>query len=177
MKLILGDPYTIRIIRKWENWTGENKSSATFSTFIFGDLKGYICEPYGEETTKSGKDKRIPVGTYNLTWHTSDKFHKDKYTSKNEDYQNFNLDFPPVKNGFLKVYNDKVPKKRGILIHAGQDGGWTEGCILPSKTLNKDLKKRNMKLKESIELLYSIYDKVEELGVKNVKMIIEDETD
>lgn len=164
------------MIRKWEKWTGENKSSMTFSEFRFGDITGFICEPYGEETTSSGKDKRIPVGTYNLKWHVTKKYSKDKYTLKNKFGKKHKLDFEPLKNGVVRIYNDKVAEARAILIHGGQDGGWTEGCLLPSKTMDIELNKRNTKIKESVETLYEILDKIDQFGIENVKLIITDET-
>ncbi|MEM8939921.1 MAG: DUF5675 family protein, partial [Bacteroidota bacterium] len=176
-KLICGDPYTFYITRESEVWTGANSSSMTLGTFRFGDITGYICEPYGEETTLSGKDKRIPVGTYSLKWHFSEDYPKNNYTLETDFGKKWDLKFPSLKNGVVCVYNDKVPKSRGILIHAGQDGGWTKGCILPGKTLNKDLKKRNMKLKESVQILHKILNKIDEVGIENVKLIIQDEID
>jgi hypothetical protein len=175
MKLILGNPNTIEIIRQSEKWTGKNKSSMTFGTFQFGNIEGYISEPYGEETSERGKDKRIPKGTYNLKWHVTDKYPKNKYTSQSKFGKKWNLDFPILKKGVVCVYNKKVPTSRGILIHAGQDGGWTTGCILPSKTLDKTLNKRNMKIKESVEILYKILNRIDEIGIENVKLIIKDE--
>ncbi|MTI31743.1 hypothetical protein [Xanthovirga aplysinae] len=70
MRLIVGgnDPNIIYMTRKWEKWTGKNKTSMTFSTFKFSEIEGFLCEPYGEETVKGGLDKRIPVGKYNLKW-------------------------------------------------------------------------------------------------------------
>ncbi|WP_062056557.1 DUF5675 family protein [Aquimarina longa] len=170
MKLITGDPYTIRITRKWEVWTGQNKYSSTFGTFTLGDIEGYIGEPYGEETTERGKDKRIPIGTYNLTWHTSPKFPKNKYVSDGK---------PELKNGFPKLYNEKVPKSRGILIHMGTDGGWSEGCILPGEDLKKksDGTIEKMSKEGSYKRFYQIIDHLESIGIEKIKMIITDEID
>ena len=165
----------IRIVRKWERWTGVNKSSATFSEFSFGNLKGFICEPYGEETVESGKDKRIPVGTYNLKWHTSTKYPKNKYTLQHDFGKKKKLDYPELEKGVVCVYNDQVSTGRGILIHAGRDGGWTEGCILPSSTLDKDEDKRNMNLSQSVNTLHTILEQIAFIGIDKVKLIITDE--
>ncbi len=74
------DGNNIYIVRKWEKWVTNNSKSATFGEFTFDNLSGYICEPYGEETATSGLDKRIPVGKYNIKWHTSTKYNKKLYT-------------------------------------------------------------------------------------------------
>jgi len=177
MRMEDSDPNVIYINRKWEKWTGINESSATFSEFKFDMIEGYMCEPYGEETTERGKDKRIPVGTYNIQWHTTSKYNKKKYTKESKYGKKFNLDFPELSKGFICLYNDKVPKSRGILMHGGQDGGWTEGCILPSKTMDVTKNTKNTVLKESVDILYKIFDKIEEKGINNIKIIIKDETD
>ncbi len=65
-------------------------------------------EPGGPATTKSGQDKRIPDGVYNV----------DNYESKK---------YP---NNFI-VSNSDVSKDRRILIHTGNVGDDTAGCILP----------------------------------------------
>ncbi|GIZ16402.1 hypothetical protein RCZ15_26200 [Capnocytophaga catalasegens] len=177
MKRVFGvlDKNIIYITRKWERWTGENGSSATFGTFVFDDITGFICEPYGPETTISNQDKRIPVGTYNLKWHFSTDYPKNKYTLQSAFGRKWNLNFPVLEYGVVCVYNENVSADRGILIHAGQDGGWTKGCILPSTTLNMNIDKRNTNLRNSVETLYEILDKIKEKGIKNVKLIIKDE--
>ncbi|MDO4779384.1 MAG: hypothetical protein Q4A42_07495, partial [Tissierellia bacterium] len=86
------DKNTIYITRKWEKWTGENESSATYGTFVFDDITGFVCEPYGPETTERNKDKRIPVGTYDLKWHTSSNYPKNKYVKKG--YSKLKYGFP-----------------------------------------------------------------------------------
>ena len=54
MKLILGNPSAIEIIRQSEKWTGKNKSSMTFGVFQFGNIEGFISEPYEKETSYKG---------------------------------------------------------------------------------------------------------------------------
>ena len=169
------DENKIYIKRKWVKWTGKNSSSATFGELEFGNIKGYVCEPYGEETTESGKDKRIPAGTYDLKWHVTSKYPKNKYTLESKFGKKWKLDFPVLKNGVVCIHNDKVPTSRGILLHAGQDGGWTVGCLLPGNTINKDLNKKNIDIKDSVKKLHEILDKIEQLGINNVKLIIRDE--
>lgn len=167
----------IYINRFSEKWTGKNKSSMTFGTYKFGDLTGYTCEPYGEETEDSGKDKRIPAGEYNIKWHVTTKYPKNKYTLETDFGKKFQLDYEELKNGVICIYNDKVSANRGILMHAGQDGGWTVGCVLPSSKLDKTLNKRNMNIKESVECLHKILDKIDDIGINQVKIVITDETD
>jgi RHS repeat-associated protein len=91
--------------------TTETDQSTTGTFSIPGTkISGYILEPAGPSTTKSGLDKRIPAGTYNLIRNTG------------------------TKNG-LRLYNDQVPKSRAILIHSGNYPGDTEGCLLPGSTI------------------------------------------
>ncbi|GIZ16399.1 DUF5675 family protein [Capnocytophaga catalasegens] len=177
------DENTIYITRKWEKWVGNNGGSATYGTFVFGDITGFICEPHGPQTTRSGKDKRIPTGTYNLEWYPkSGKFPKNVYTKEGRyvirKYKPFSatyINFPELKNAIIQIYNKDVSKKRHILLHAGYEGGWTEGCINPFKTLSEKLRDKNIELKESIELLFEIYDKIDKIGIEKVKIVIVDE--
>ncbi|OEK08570.1 hypothetical protein A8C32_03725 [Flavivirga aquatica] len=171
------DPNIIYIVRKWEKWVSKNSKSATFGEFTFDDLSGYICEPYGEETTKSGLDKRIPVGKYNIKWHVTTKYNKKKYTKNSKYGKKFNLDFDELSKGFICLYNEKVSKSRAILMHAGTDGRWSEGCILPGKTLDRTKNTKNIDMKESVETLYDILGKIEEKGINNIKIVITDEID
>ena len=90
----------------------------TLGRFILRDgekevLKGYTCEPAGPDTTQSGKDRRIPQGEYRVAWHDSPKFR--------------------VRLPLL--WNELVPKSRCILIHAGNTGSNTEGCVLLGNSL------------------------------------------
>ncbi|GIZ16646.1 DUF5675 family protein [Capnocytophaga catalasegens] len=164
MKRVFGvlDKNIIYITRKWERWTGENGSSATFGTFVFDDITGFICEPYGPETTISNQDKRIPVGTYKLVWYTSANFHKKKYKKR------------VLQNGFPNLYNEKVPVSRHILIHAGVEGKDTLGCLLPATNIIKE-KGVIVKTSNSRKMFFKIIDKIEEIGIENIKIIIKDE--
>ncbi len=177
------DENTIYITRKWEKWTGANSNSATYGTFVFGEITGFICEPYGPETTKSGKDKRIPTGVYNLEWYPdSPGYPKNVYTKEGryvkrieEPFSATYINFQELEKGIILIYNKDVRKGRGILLHAGYGGGWTEGCINPFKTLSEKLRDKNIELKESIELLFEIYDKIDKIGIEKVKIVIVDE--
>lgn len=90
----------------------------TLGRFILRDgereaLKGYTCEPAGPDTTESGMDRRIPQGQYQIAWHESPKFR--------------------VRLPLL--WNELVSKTRRILIHSGNTGRNTEGCVLLGSSL------------------------------------------
>lgn len=71
-------------------------------------LEGYSLEPKGADTTEPNRDRRVPQGLYHVSWHQSVKF----------------------KRTLPLLYNEVVPKKRYILIHAGNFPKDTDGCIL-----------------------------------------------
>nr|DAX81754.1 MAG TPA: L,D-transpeptidase catalytic domain [Bacteriophage sp.] len=71
-------------------------------------FEGFTCEPAGPDTIESGKDRRIPQGLYQMDWHISPRFNR----------------VLPI------LSNEKVSKSRCILIHSGNNGTHTEGCIL-----------------------------------------------
>ncbi|OVE54215.1 hypothetical protein B0E34_19350 [Chryseobacterium mucoviscidosis] len=129
----------MRLTRKWQT----DKSTIGEFTIDNSEIKGYILEEKGPDTTVSGIEQRVPVGIYNLEWHAGTK----------------------IKKG-LKLYNDVVSKSRAILIHSGNTADDTEGCLLPGSTKSKDfVGGSKVKLKE-------IFDYVEEIGIKDAKIII-----
>lgn len=71
-------------------------------------LKGYTLEPAGDDCVERGLDRRIPKGIYKTTPHNSPRF----------------------KEELPLLYNNLVPPDRYILIHCGNYGDDTEGCIL-----------------------------------------------
>ena len=161
----------IWITRKWEYKASKHSSSSTVSEFKISDsdLTGYILEPYGESTKQSGQDKRIPTGKYNLVWHVSTKYSKDKY-SKNK-RGNF------LENGFPKLYNNDVPKSRAILIHVGSKGEHSEGCLLPgSDVVVSEIngKRYVTGVSGSINKFYQLIEYIESNGIDNVKVVIEE---
>lgn len=90
----------------------------TLGHFVLRDegrevLKGYTCEPAGPDTTQSGMDRRIPQGQYQIAWHESPKF----------------------RARLPLLWNEQVPKSRCILIHSGNNGRNTEGCVLLGSSL------------------------------------------
>ena len=161
----------IYITRKWEYKASSHSSSSTVSEFKISDsdLTGYILEPYGESTKQSGQDKRIPTGKYNLVWHVSTKYSKDKY-SKNK-RGNF------LENGFPKLYNNDVPKSRAILIHVGSKGEHSEGCLLPgSDVVVSEIngKRYVTGVSGNINKFYQLIEYIESNGIDNVKVVIEE---
>ncbi|EKT3967235.1 hypothetical protein NTJ12_002320 [Flavobacterium psychrophilum] len=130
---------TIRLVRKWET---EISTIGEF-TIDGSDIKGYILEEKGPDTTVSGNQQRVPVGTYNLKWHNGTK-----------------------QKGVLKLYNAVVSESRAILIHSGNDASDTEGCLLAGSTKSKDFVGASKpKLKE-------INDYVTLKGIEGAKIII-----
>ena len=90
-----------------KDWTiGEFRLIDTSNNFPI--FNGFSLEPAGADEVRSGMDKRIPQGIYNAVFEYSNKFKR----------------FLPV------LFNEKVSKTRRILIHVGNHGGNTEGCIL-----------------------------------------------
>lgn len=114
-------------------------SRSTTSTFSFRDIDGYFLEPAGADTRRSGMDRRIPEGDYNLTSHSSKKY-----------------------PNHFKLYNDEVSQSRAILIHPGNSPAHTLGCLLPGSSRSTDFvggsKSKYLQLKNAIN----------EVGVKNV---------
>jgi len=130
---------TIRLVRKWQT----DKSTIGEFTIDNSEIKGYFLEEKGPDTTVSGIQQRIPVGTYNLKWHSGSK-----------------------QKGVLKLYNSEVPESRAILIHTGNTAADTEGCLLAGSTQSKDFVGGSKpKLKE-------INDYVTEKGIDGAKIII-----
>lgn len=126
-------------MRKWET----RKSTIGEFSIDNTEIVGYFLEEKGPDTTVSGNEQRVPVGTYNLEWHAGTK----------------------IKKG-LKLYNDIVSKSRAILIHRGNTAEDTEGCLIAGSTRSTDfVGGSKVKLKE-------IFDYVEEIGVKDAKIMI-----
>ena len=91
--------------------TTETDKSTTGTFSIPGtDIDGYILEPAGPSTTTPNLDKRIPAGKYNLILNKGAKYG-------------------------LRLYNDQVSEKRGILMHIGNYPLETRGCLLPGSSV------------------------------------------
>jgi len=129
----------IRLTRKWQT---DNSTIGEF-TIDNSTITGYILEEKGPDTTVSGMEQRVPIGTYKLEWHSGTKFAKA-----------------------LKLSNDVVSVSRAILIHAGNTAADTEGCLLPGSTKNTDF------VGGSKDKLKEIFDFVEEQGIEGAQIII-----
>jgi len=133
------DKVTIRLVRKWQ--TG--KSTIGEFTIDNTNIKGYSLEEKGPDTIVPGIEQRVPIGAYNLEWHSGAK----------------------IKKG-LKLYNDVVSKSRAILIHSGNTADDTEGCLIVGSTKSQDF------VGGSRDKLKEIFDYVEEIGIEGAKIII-----
>ena len=80
----------------------------TWGRLYFRNFECFTFEPVGADEVRSGLDKRVPEGVYNMRWHDSPRF----------------------KRRLPHIYNKQVPGSRYILIHAGNLAEHTEGCIL-----------------------------------------------
>jgi len=129
-------------IRLVRKWQTSNSTIGEF-TIDNTDIKGYFLEEKGPDTVISGNEQRIPIGIYHLEWHSGTK----------------------IKRG-LKLYNDVVSKSRAILIHSGNTADDTEGCLIAGSTKSKDF------VGGSKAKLKQIFDYVEEIGIKDAKIII-----
>lgn len=78
--------------------------------------EGFTLEPAGPDTIQRGQDRRIPIGNY-------------------ETYIRFS---PKFKSDTVLLFNENVSSNRYILIHRGNDGDDTEGCILVGNRATKD---------------------------------------
>ena len=78
-----------------------------------GNITGYMLERGGPETTKSGLNKRIPEGVYNMDWEYSPRFGKKMYL----------------------IHNKDIPKWRGIRLHPGNYFTDSHGCLLPGSSM------------------------------------------
>ncbi|MGB0788770.1 MAG: DUF5675 family protein [Marinirhabdus sp.] len=129
----------IRLVRKWET----DISTIGEFTIDNSDITGFMLEEKGPDTTKSGLDRRVPIGTYDLEWHNGKRF-----------------------KGVLKLSNGAVPASRAILIHAGNRATDTEGCLLPGFTKGvNSVGSSKKKLNEILEF-------VKQKGIEKAQIII-----
>lgn len=107
-------------------------------------FNGFTLEPAGPDEVRSGLDRRIPQGVYNAVFEYSPKFNR-------------NL---PV------LFNENVAKSRRILIHTGNTGVDTAGCILIGNEWSA-----NGKVFNSINTINTLFSKLKmkdfEVEIKN----------
>lgn len=106
---LVSKPLTLHIVRFKEG------KDFTLGKFELKDssvrLRGYTLEPSGADEIRPNLDKRIPKGEYKASFEYS----------------------PRYKTLLPVIYNEVVSKSRRILIHAGNTGDDTSGCILLGK--------------------------------------------
>ena len=100
---------------KYQRMTETGVSTTGTFSLDGTDVNGYMLEPAGPSTYQSGLNKRIPSGTYNVERYSGTK-HKDVF----------------------RIWNDKVPKSRAILIHNGSYPRDTFGCLLPGTSISNN---------------------------------------
>lgn len=86
----------------------------------FCEYSGFTLEPAGGDEVRSGMDKRIPQGIYKAVFQYSPKFS------------------PRLGEKLFPVlFNESVSQSRRILIHQGNKGVDTDGCILLGNSWSK----------------------------------------
>ena len=140
--IVRNDLIYINIVRTEQN------SECTMSTVRVDkfNFSCYCLERPEPDTVEEGKKKRIPVGTYQVIWHETEK-NKKLGTS-------FNL------------FNDKVPAKRLILIHIGNIPDNSEGCLLFGST------KGNNSVGNSTSTIYEFYGLFKNVDVTKIRVNI-----
>ena len=93
-------------------------SDFTISKFKTSDEKvnGYFLEPAGPDETRSGLDRRVPIGIYKTSHYSSIKFPNN-----------------------IILFNDIVSIKRIILVHSGNRGIDTFGCLLAGSAFTANM--------------------------------------
>ncbi|MEM9424908.1 MAG: DUF5675 family protein, partial [Spirochaetota bacterium] len=126
--------------------TIETEESTVGTFTIRGtDIEGYFLEPPGPSTTTPNQNRRIPEGTYNLEWNTGSEY-------------------PDA----LRLYNDKVPRSRAILIHKGNYPTDTLGCLMPGNNTSTDF------VGPSRPIYERIINHFRNVGVNGAKIVIHD---
>lgn len=151
-------------LKYYENWVtfsdfkfvayNDNAKTGKDVKFDNQDVNGVIVEPAGynpnnkingrmvldvEQQKTEGTDTRIPEGEYQVFWKISKKKHFIK-DNINTTFKNSTTRFKPSKVLELRKTNgDFIYNRRDILIHLGNYGADTKGCLLPNKSKNINL--------------------------------------
>jgi hypothetical protein len=104
--------YTIEMQRIAESPNATVSEFTAYGPVPLKPITGYFLEPGGPSTTKSGLDRRIPAGTYNMKWTYSKHFKTYMYL----------------------ISNLEVSADRGIRMHKGNYHFETGGCLLPGSS-------------------------------------------
>lgn len=110
------------------------------------------------EGVESGKDLRIPEGTYKLRRHSPSIFEATLISITN----NHN-------DTMINVYNDNVPASRAILIHWGNTDKDTLGCLLLGYV------KGNNNIMDSRSACKDFYNLLRDENLENIELIIKNE--
>ena len=126
----------------------EEGGDYTISTFRteggIGYVSGFMLEPAGPSSKIPNQDLRIPEGVYNIASYSSEQY----------------------PDHFI-LYNNDVPKSRGILYHTGNSGKDTEGCNIPGTFKNS-----NGTISYSWDKFKELRNYLKATGVNEVKTII-----
>ena len=212
----------LEIVRKWEYRGGGNSNAdnwATISEFTLlkdgkilkdsnnQDIKGYIVEPAGinpncvgnnlspeQQQKTSGSDTRIPAGEYEVFWRYSDSaVSADEGYLKEIGISNFNK---KIVLELRAINGTDIGNRGGILIHVGNTGTDSLGCLMPNKNTTQDANKHynggsgsTEKTKQLITAIIQhdpqsyinannkseFKEKTEDVVVKNFKILIREE--
>lgn len=110
------------------------------------------------EGVESGKDLRIPEGTYKLRRHTPSRFEATLRSITNNS-----------NDTMINVYNDNVPARRAILIHWGNTDKDTLGCLLLGYG------KGNNNITDSRNACKDFYNLVRGENLENIELVIKNE--
>lgn len=132
--------HVIFVKRIWQT------TKSTISTYeISGtEIRGYILERPGPDTTTPNQNKRVPEGSYRMKWHVTHNAGVRKH------------------NPVPLLYSAEVSQSRGILIHNGNLPSHSEGCLLIGKTKGIDF------IGGSVPKLDELKKFLEKEGIQNV---------